>query len=454
MTFQLGEILESVSFVSQDHFDIRTVTMGLSLRECQGASDHLIANCVYDHIMRSAESLVPQVEKVSQRFNVPVANKRISLTPVALLCDGRSISTPVKIAKAIDRAANQLGLDFIGGYSAIVDRGISPGERNLIDSLPEALSITQRLCSSFNVATTRSGLNMDAISLIAKRMLELANATSKRDAIGCAKLVVFANAVEDNPFMAGAFHGISMGERCISVGISGPGVVAQALRDAGPELNLQELAETIKKTSFKMTRVGELFLQECSKALNAEKGIIDVSLAPTPLPGDSVGEVLELVGLERVGAHGTTLALALVNDAIKKGGMMAASRIGGMSGAFIPVSEDANMIQSAELGHLSLAKLEALTCVCSVGLDMIAIPGDIPISTLAAIIADEAALGMVNAKTTGVRIIPVPGKKAGEWARFGGLLGETPILPVSTLSSEGLFRRGGFVPTPCQGFRN
>ena len=454
MTFQLGEILESISFVTQDHFDIRTVTMGLSLRECQGASDHQIANCVYDHIMRSAESLVPEVDKVSQRFNVPVANKRIALTPVAILCDGRNASIPLKIAKAIDRSAEQLGLDFIGGYSAIVDRGITPGERHLIESLPEALSCTKRLCSSFNVASTRSGLNMDAIYLIAQKMLELANATRQEDAIGCAKLVVFSNAVEDNPFMAGAFHGISMGERCISVGISGPGVVAQALRDAGPNLNLQEVAEVVKKTSFKMTRVGELFLGECSKSLNAEKGIIDVSLAPTPLPGDSVGEVLELIGLERVGAHGTTVALALMNDAIKKGGMMAASRVGGMSGAFIPVSEDANMIQSAELGHLSLAKLEALTCVCSVGLDMIAIPGDIPTSTLAAIIADEAALGMVNSKTTGVRIIPVPGKKAGEWARFGGLLGETPILPVSKLSSDGIFKRGGFVPTPCQGFRN
>lgn len=454
MTFQLGEVLESISFVSQDHFDIRTVTMGLSLRECQGASDHKIANCVYDHIMKSADSLVKEVEKISQRFNVPVANKRVALTPVSILCDGRNASTPIKIARAIDLAADQLGLDFIGGFSAIVDRGITPGERNLINSLPEALGTTKRLCSSFNVASTRSGLNMDAINLIAERMLELAEATKHEDAIGCAKIVVFANAVEDNPFMAGAFHGVSMGDRCISVGISGPGVVAQALREAGPQKKLQELAEVIKKTSFKMTRVGELFLGECSKALNAERGIIDVSLAPTPQPGDSVGEVLELVGLEHVGAHGTTLALALVNDAIKKGGMMAASRVGGMSGAFIPVSEDASMITAAKLGHLSLAKLEALTCVCSVGLDMIAIPGDIPTSTLAAIIADEAALGMVNSKTTGVRIIPVPGKQAGDWAHFGGLLGEAPVMPISTLSSEVLFNRGGFVPTPCQGFRN
>lgn len=454
MAFQLGEVLESISFVSQDHFDIRTVTMGLSLRECQGASDHNIANCVYEHIMRSADNLVSEVEKVSQKFNVPVANKRVALTPVSILCDGRNAMTPVKIAKAIDRAAHQLGLDFIGGYSAIVDRGITPGERHLIDSLPEALASTKRLCGSFNVASTRSGLNMDAINLIAQRMLELAQLTRNEDAIGCAKLVVFANAVEDNPFMAGAFHGLSMGERCISVGISGPGVVAQALREAGSKKTLHELAEIIKKTSFKMTRVGELFLGECSKALKAERGIIDVSLAPTPQPGDSVGEVLELIGLERVGAHGTTVALALVNDAIKKGGMMAASRVGGMSGAFIPVSEDASMIASASLGHLSLAKLEALTCVCSVGLDMIAIPGDIPVSTLAAIIADEAALGMVNSKTTGVRVIPVPGKKAGDWAYFGGLLGEAPIMPVSDLCSETLSSRGGFVPTPCQGFRN
>ncbi len=454
MTFQLGEILESIAFVSLDHFDIRTVTLGVSLRDCHRATGQQTSAAVYERLMRTAGNLVTEVNKISNRYNIPVANRRISITPAALLCEGSNPETPCLIARAIDRSAKELGVDFIGGFSALIDRGITPGEAHLIESLPQVLSETERVCSSFNVATTRSGLNLDAIILLAKKIKEVSEKTADRDGIGCAKLVVFANAVEDNPFMAGAFHGVSLGDVTVSVGISGPGVVRQILEDAPKDLSLQNIAERIKKASFKMTRVGELFLQECSKALGFDPGIIDVSLAPTPDPGDSVADILELIGVERVGAPGTTAALALLNDAIKKGGVMAASRVGGMSGAFIPVSEDAGMIRAASEGALNIEKLEALTCVCSVGLDMIAVPGDTDANTLAGIIADECALGMMNHKTTGVRIIPVPGKKPGDRAVFGGLLGEAPVMKVSGFSSEGLIRRGGFIPTPLQGFRN
>lgn len=454
MTFQLGEILESISFVSLDHFDIRTVTLGLSLRDCSATTPRGLANCVYDRIMTAGSRLIPTVEEISARYNVPVANKRVAITPVSFLCDGSQEHTPLLLAKAIDRAAHELGVDFIGGFSGLLQRDITRGEMHLLNSLPEVLSQTKRLCSSFNVATSREGLNFDAIKILAQKIHEIALKTADEDAIGCAKLVVFANAVEDNPFMAGAFHGISQGDECISVGISGPGVVRQVMESLPADLPLHKIAEEIKKTSFKMTRVGELFLQECSKAMGYPPGIIDISLAPTPVPGDSVGDVLKLIGLKQVGTHGTTAALALLNDAIKKGGMMATSHVGGMSGAFIPVSEDAAMIESAKNGSLTFDKLESLTCVCSVGLDMVAIPGDTPVSTIAGILADECALGMVNHKTTGVRIIPVPGKAAGDMAYFGGLLGEAPIMEVHRESCEQLFQRGGFIPTPIQGFRN
>jgi uncharacterized protein len=454
MTFQLGEILESIAFVSLDHFDIRTVTLGVSLRNCHRATGQQTAAAVYERLMQTAGNLVTEVNRLSNRYNVPVANRRISITPVSILCEGSNPETPVLIARAIDRSAKELGVDFIGGFTALIDRGITPGEADLIEALPQVLSETDRVCSSFNVATTRSGLNLDAIILLASKLKKISERTADRDGIGCAKLVIFANAVEDNPFMAGAFHGLSLGDVTVSVGISGPGVVRQMLEDAPRDLPLQDVAERIKKASFKMTRVGELFLQECSKALGFAPGIIDVSLAPTPDPGDSVADILELIGVERVGAPGTTAALALLNDAIKKGGAMAASRVGGMSGAFIPVSEDAGMIRAASEGALSLDKLEALTCVCSVGLDMIAVPGDTTSATLAGIIADECAIGMMNNKTTGVRIIPVPGKKPGDLAVFGGLLGEAPVMEVSRFSSEGLVGRGGFIPTPLQGFRN
>ena len=454
MTFQLSEILESISFVSLDHFDIRTVTLGISIRDCQGVSEGDVAAKVYDRLMGTADRLVATVNQVSQRYNVPVANRRIAVSPVSMLCEGLGPQAPIKIARAIDRAAKSLDVDFVGGYSAIVDRGMTRAEGFLIEALPEVLAETERLCSSFNVASTKSGLNLNVIKKLAAKILETAHKTKERDAIGCSKIVIFANAVEDNPFMAGAFHGASLGDEAVHVGISGPGVIRQVLEDCPRDLPLEEVAEKIKKASFKMTRVGELFLNECSKILGYTKGIIDISLAPTPEPGDSVANILEEIGIDRVGAPGTTTALALLSDAVKKGGTMAASRVGGLSGAFIPVSEDQGMIQAAAEGALSLEKLESLTCVCSVGLDMVAVPGDIPVTTLAGIIADECTLGMVNNKTTGVRIIPVPGKGPGERAVFGGLFGEAPILPVSSYGCERLIRRGGFIPTPMQGFRN
>ena len=454
MTFQLSEILESISFVSLDHFDIRTVTLGISIRDCQGVSEGDVAAKVYDRLMGTADRLVATVNQVSQRYNVPVANRRIAVSPVSMLCEGLGPQAPIKIARAIDRAAKSLDVDFVGGYSAIVDRGMTRAEGFLIEALPEVLAETERLCSSFNVASTKSGLNLNVIKKLAAKILETAQKTKERDAIGCSKIVIFANAVEDNPFMAGAFHGASLGDEAVHVGISGPGVIRQVLEDCPRDLPLEEVAEKIKKASFKMTRVGELFLNECSKILGYTKGIIDISLAPTPEPGDSVANILEEIGIDRVGAPGTTTALALLSDAVKKGGTMAASRVGGLSGAFIPVSEDQGMIQAAAEGALCLEKLESLTCVCSVGLDMVAVPGDIPVTTLAGIIADECTLGMVNNKTTGVRIIPVPGKGPGERAVFGGLFGEAPILPVSSYGCERLIRRGGFIPTPMQGFRN
>lgn len=454
MTFQLNEILETMSFPYLNHFDIRTVTMGLSLRDCHRSGDQQTADAVYDKLCFEAKDLVKEVDQISQKFNIPVANKRMAITPVSVLCDGKTAKAPLLIAHAIDKAAKELGLDFVGGYSALIDKGITQGEKNLIEALPQVLSETERLCSSFNVATTRTGLNLDAIILLSKKILETAELTKERDAIGCAKLVVFANAVEDNPFMAGAFHGMSMGDKSVSVGISGPGVVRQVLSEAPKNLPLQEIYSLIKKTSFKMTRVGELFLVEAAKRLQCEQGIIDISLAPTPTPGDSVGEVLELIGVEQIGTHGTTAALALLNDAIKKGGTMATTKVGGLSGAFIPLSEDAAMIESTKSGTLTLDKLEAMTCVCSVGLDMVAVPGDIPLATLVGIIADECALGMVNNKTTGVRIIPVPGKTTGDTAYFGGLLGEAPIIAVHDKQATGLLNRGGYIPTPVQGFRN
>ena len=447
-----ADILETINMVRKDHFDVRTVTMGLSLLSCISATADETAKKCYDLICRRAGDLVKTADDLSRTYGVPIVNKRISVTPVSLLCepfggDGR------KIAHALDKAGKEVGVDFVGGYIALVPKGMTAQERNFLHSIPEVLRDTDILCSSVNVGSTRSGINLDAIDLIGKIVKETADLTSGRDGFGCAKFVAFCNAVEDNPFMAGAFHGVGEGECVISVGISGPGVVYHALKDV-PHANVTEMAETIKRTAFKITRVGELIAKESAKRLGAEFGIVDLSLAPTPVEGDSVGRILEEMGLEKVGTHGTTACLAILNDAVKKGGMMASSKVGGLSGAFIPVSEDIGMIEGAKSGTLSLDKLEAMTAVCSVGIDMVAVPGDTPASTISAILADEAAIGMVNNKTTAVRIIPVPGKTVGDTAEFGGLLGFAPIMAVKTPSAEKFISRGGQIPAPAHGNKN
>jgi len=436
-----------------EHLDIRTVTMGINLRDCADSQIERVCEKVYRKITAQAGRLVETVDQIGAEFGIRIANKRIAVTPVSTIGEACEIHDYPRIGRAVDSAAQDIGIDFIGGYSALIHKGFTRGEDLFLETIPEALSTTERLCSSVNVATTHSGINMTAVARLGHIIREIAGRTAEGGGVGCAKFVVFANAVEDNPFMAGAFFGPGEPEVVVNVGVSGPGVVAQAVRQAG-DCDLGELAETIKRMAFKVTRAGELIGREAARRLGVSFGIVDLSLAPTPAPGDSVGEILEAMGLEKAGAPGSTAALALLTDAVKKGGAMASSYVGGLSGAFIPVSEDGAMMEAARVGALSIEKLEAMTAVCSVGLDMIAVPGDTPPETISAIIADEIAIGVVNNKTTGVRIIPAPGKRVGEIVNFGGLLGSAPIMPVNRFSSARFIKRGGRIPAPIQSLRN
>ena len=445
-----SEILETINMVEKEHFDIRTITMGVSLFGCIKDTAKDTATAVYDLICKRGQNIVKVASDLSLEYGVPIVNKRVSVTPASFLT-AKFIGQELEIALALDKAAKEIGVDFIGGYSALVHKSMTEAEKSFILSIPEVLSKTERLCSSVNVGSTRAGINMDAVKLVGEIVKKSAELTV--DGLGAAKFVAFCNAVEDNPFMAGAFHGVGEGDCVVNVGVSGPGVVQHAIKSI-PNASITELAEMIKRTAFKITRVGNLVLSEASKRLNAERGIVDLSLAPTPVIGDSVAHILEEMGLEEVGCHGTTACLALLNDAVKKGGVMACSNVGGLSGAFIPVSEDIGMINSAESGTLTLSKLEAMTAVCSVGIDMVAIPGDTPASTVSAMIADEMAIGMVNNKTTAVRIIPVPNKTVGEYVEFGGLLGRAPIMPVINKSAEKFISRGGRIPAPIHGNKN
>lgn len=451
--FSRSEIIETINMIRQENLDIRTITMGISLRDCASESVERATGKIYDKICRYAEKLVKTGEDIEREFGIPIINKRISVTPIALVAESSDTDDYTPFAVALDRAAANVGVNFIGGFSAMVHKGYTRGDRLLVESIPEALAVTERVCSSVNVATTKAGINMDAVTDMGRIIKELADKTQDKGAFGCARLVVFANAPEDNPFMAGAFHGVGEPECVINVGVSGPGVVASAVKALG-DADFGLLAETIKRTAFKITRVGQLVAQEAAARLNVPFGIVDLSLAPTPAIGDSVARILEEMGLERCGAHGSTAALALLNDAVKKGGVMASSQVGGLSGAFIPVSEDAGMIEAVNAGALHIEKLEAMTCVCSVGLDMIAIPGDTPASTISAIIADEIAIGVVNQKTTAVRIIPAPGKKEGDILEFGGLFGSAPVMRVNPFSSERFIKRGGRIPAPLQSLKN
>ena len=448
-----GDILQTIQMIESQHLDIRTITMGISLLDCIDPDIERCCQKVYDKITRLAGNLVQVGEQIERDYGIPVVNKRISVTPIALIGGCQSAEGYLRLAKTLDRAAKTVGVNFLGGYSALVQKGMTSGDREFLRSIPQALAATERVCCSVNVASTRAGIDMDAVQLMGRVIRETAELTRDQGGIGCAKLVVFANAVEDNPFMAGAFHGVGEAECVINVGVSGPGVVAHALKACRGK-PFDEVAETIKKTAFRITRVGQLVAQEASRRLGADFGIVDLSLAPTPAVGDSVAEILELMGLERCGTHGTTAALALLNDAVKKGGVMASSHVGGLSGAFIPVSEDAGMIAAARAGCLQLDKLEAMTCVCSVGLDMIAVPGDTPAATLSAIIADECAIGMINNKTTAVRIIPAPGCRVGDTVEFGGLLGSAPVMAVHPESAGAFIERGGRIPAPIHSLRN
>lgn len=449
----MRQILDTQDMFNEQKLDIRTVTLGISLLDCADSDGKRMVEKVYEKITRVAARLVPEVETIEREFGIPIIHKRISVTPIALIAGASETDVTVELAHAMDRAAREVGVNFIGGFSALVHKGMTKGDLRLLNALPRALSETEIVCGSVNVATIRAGMNMDAIALMGKIIKETAMLTRDNESIGCAKLVVFSNAVEDNPFMAGAFHGVGEPDATINVGVSGPGVVKVALEEVRGK-SFDEVAETIKKAAFKITRMGELVAREASKRLGVPYGIVDLSLAPTPEIGDSVARILEEIGLETCGAHGSTAALAMLNDAVKKGGAMASSHVGGLSGAFIPVSEDEGMIEAVEKGVLSIDKLEAMTCVCSVGLDMIAIPGDTPAETISAIIADEAAIGMINNKTTAVRIIPVHGKKAGESVEFGGLLGRAPIMPVNAASSKAFVERGGRIPAPIHSLRN
>lgn len=449
----LNDILETINMIKEENLDIRTVTMGISLLDC--ASDDIDALCtrVYDKITKTAKNLVPVGEDIEKQYGIPIINKRVSVTPISLLGGKHSPEDYVKLASTLDRAASTLGINFIGGFGALVEKGFTENSLNLIKAIPEALSTTNLVCSSVNVASTKAGINMDAIAMMGDTILKTAYLTKDDQSIGCAKLVVFANVPQDNPFMAGAFHGIGEAETVINVGVSGPGVVSSAIKRAG-NCDLSALADIIKKTAFKITRMGQLVAHEASRRLNVPFGIVDLSLAPTPAVGDSVAYILENMGLEQCGAHGTVAALALLNDAVKKGGVMASSHVGGLSGAFIPVSEDAGMIAAAESGALSLEKLESMTAVCSVGLDMIAIPGDTPADVICGIIADEISIGVANTKTTAVRLIPAYGKTAGESVSFGGLLGYAPIMKVNNRSCAEFIARGGRVPAPIHSLKN
>jgi len=450
--FNTNDVLETVNMIEREHLDIRTVTMGISLLPCISESAEKTAAKVYDTVCKKAENIVKVTQDLSREYGIPIVNKRVSVTPAAVICAPFAKKSYL-VGKALDDAAKNLGIDFLGGYSALVHKGMADYEREFISTIPQVLAETERLCSSVNVGSSKSGINMDAVKLMGEIIKETALRTSKADGFGCAKLVVFCNAVEDNPFMAGAFHGIGESGTVINVGVSGPGVVQHALESIS-DANLTDLAEMIKRTAFKITRAGQLVAREAAKRLGAEFGIVDLSLAPTPARGDSVAQILEEMGLESVGTHGTTACLAMLNDAVKKGGVMASLRVGGLSGAFIPVSEDIGMIEAAERGELNIDKLEAMTAVCSVGLDMIAIPGDTPASTISAIIADEAAIGMINNKTTAVRVIPAPNRKVGDSVNFGGLLGRAPIMPVHGQSAEKFISRGGLIPAPIHSNKN
>ena len=447
------DILETINMIDNENLDVRTITMGISLLDCIDSDCDKACDKIYDKICRYAGRLVQTGEDISKEYGIPIINKRISVTPIAMIAGACPGADPIRYAKALDRAAHTVGVNFIGGYSALVHKGFGPGDYALMRSIPQALSETELVCSSVNIGTTKSGINMDAVDRMGQIVLETAQATADRDCIGAAKLVVFCNAPEDNPFMAGAFHGPGEPDCVINVGVSGPGVVRAALAKAG-DCDITEVADIVKKTAFKITRMGQLVAQEASRRLYVPFGIVDLSLAPTPAVGDSVAHILEEMGLERCGAHGTTACLALLNDAVKKGGVMASSHVGGLSGAFIPVTEDAGMIRAASCGALSITKLEAMTAVCSVGLDMINIPGDTPAEVISAIIADEAAIGMVNSKTTAVRVIPAIGKKAGEELSFGGLLGGGPVMEVNRWSPLKFIRRGGRIPAPLQSLKN
>lgn len=451
----ITEVLETNKMIEQENLDVRTITMGINLLDCADSNLEVLCQNIYNKITGLAKNLVQTGEDISKEFGIPIVNKRISITPIALV-GGTACKTPddyVQIAKTLDKAAGELGVNFIGGYSAIVSKGMSRSDELLIRSIPKALACTERICSSINVGSTKTGINMDAVKLMGEIIKETAEMTKERDSLGCAKLVVLCNAPDDNPFMAGAFHGVSEPDAVINVGVSGPGVVKYALEQIRGK-SFEVLCETIKRTAFKITRVGQLVAQEASRRLNVPFGIIDLSLAPTPAVGDSVAEILQEIGLEYPGAPGTTAALALLNDQVKKGGVMASSYVGGLSGAFIPVSEDQGMIDAVVAGALTIEKLEAMTCVCSVGLDMIAIPGSTSSATISGMIADESAIGMVNQKTTAVRIIPVVGKEVGDTVEFGGLLGYAPVMPVNRFSCEAFVNRGGLIPAPIHSFKN
>ena len=447
------DILATQDMIDNRHLDIRTITMGISLLDCMDTDINRCAQKIYDKITHKAENLVKVGQQIEWEFGIPIVNKRIAVTPISLVGNSCRTDSYVPLAIAMDRAAEACGVNFIGGFSALVQKGATTGDQILINSIPEALRQTERVCASVNVGSTRAGINMDAVAKMGHIIKETARLTADNDGLGCAKLVVFANAVEDNPFMAGAFHGVGEPECVLNVGVSGPGVVYHALQSVKGQ-PFDVVAETVKKTAFRITRMGQIVGVEASQRLGVPFGIVDLSLAPTPAVGDSVARILEEMGLEVCGTHGTTAALALLNDAVKKGGVMASNHVGGLSGAFIPVSEDEGMIAAAECGTLTLSKLEAMTCVCSVGLDMIAVPGDTSAATISAIIADEAAIGMVNSKTTAVRIIPAPGKKVGDRVEMGGLLGSAPVMPVIDKGAEGFIARGGRIPAPLQSLKN
>ncbi len=454
MSITLQEISETLSMVSQQNLDVRTITMGINTLGCMDEDIDAMARKVYERLIRAAENLVSVASSLEREYGIPIVNKRISVTPMAMLASATPACDLTPLARALDRAAETVGVDFVGGFSALVQKGMGDADLRLIDCIPEALATTQRVCSSVNLASLRAGINMDAVLKMAQVIKATAERTVDINCYGAAKLVVFANMVEDSPFMAGAVHGTGEGDEVINVGVSGPGVMAAALKQLPPDADMQTVAETIKATSFKITRVGELMAREASRRLGVQMGIVDLSLAPTPAIGDSVAEILEIIGVGQCGGPGTTAALAMLNDAVKKGGVMASSSVGGLSGAFIPVSEDAGMIAAAQSGALSIEKLEAMTCVCSVGLDMIAVPGDTSVEAIAGLIADEMAIGVINNKTTAVRLIPAIGKKVGDMLEFGGLMGSAPVMPLNTHAGTVFVHRGGRMPAPLNSLKN